>query len=69
MVIVELQVGLQLAGLKEADAPDGKPEAEKDTDWVEPEVRVVLTVAEIELPWVTEPEVGLMEIEKSNGAS
>jgi len=32
---------------------------------VVPEVKVVLTVAETELPGFTEPEVGLTEIEKS----
>ena len=40
MVIVELQEGLQLGWLKEAEAPEGNPEAEKVTDWVVPEIRV-----------------------------
>ncbi|GAI70489.1 unnamed protein product, partial [marine sediment metagenome] len=32
IVMVVEQSGLQLVGLKEAEAPEGKPEAEKETD-------------------------------------
>ena len=50
IVIVEGQVGLQLGGTKEAVAPDGRPEAEKKTDWLVPEIKVASTMAETEPP-------------------
>ena len=37
------QFGLQLPEENEAVAPEGRPEAEKETDWVEPDIKVVLT--------------------------
>lgn len=65
IVVVEEQAGLQLVGEKEAVVPEGRPEAEKETDWLGPEIRPAVTVVEIELPWTTETETGLIERLKS----
>ena len=43
IVIVVVQVGLHDAGENDAVAPDGKPDAEKVTAAVEPDIRVELT--------------------------
>jgi hypothetical protein len=64
-VIVEEAPAVTDAGLKDADAPLGRPEAESATVWALPEVTAVDTVALAELPGVTEAEVGLTEREKS----
>jgi len=56
------------AGLKDAVAPVGRPDAENDTDSAVPEVTAVLTVAVVDPPAVTVPEVGLTESEKSLAA-
>ena len=68
MVRVEVQVGLQDAGEKEAVAPAGRPDAKKATDWVVPDVRVAVTVLVTEEPWVTDLAPPL-EREKSNEAT
>lgn len=49
-VRVDEQVGLQLGEEKEAEALVGRPEAEKETAWVEPEARVAVIVEVPELP-------------------
>src|SRR5438270_465695 len=54
-----------VVGLKDADAALGRPEAERETDWAAPEVTAVLTVVVVAEPAVTEPDVGLSEMEKS----
>jgi hypothetical protein len=53
------------AGESDADAPDGSPLAVRATDWAEPEVTAVATVALVPAPAVTLPAVGLTESEKS----
>lgn len=50
MVRVDVQVGLQDVGEKEAVAPAGRPDAVKDTDWVVPNVRVAVQVLVTEEP-------------------
>jgi hypothetical protein len=52
-------------GLNVAVTPDGRPLAEKATDWADPAVVAVLTVVVAELPAATEPEVGEVATEKS----
>jgi hypothetical protein len=52
-------------GLKEADTPAGRPDAESATVCAEPEVTVVETVVVVDCPAVTVPAVGLSEMEKS----
>jgi hypothetical protein len=44
IVSVELQVGTHDAGEKEAVAPDGRPEAVKETEAAVPETRVAVIV-------------------------
>lgn len=48
MVRIVEQVGLQLPRENEGTAPAGRPETEKETGCVVPEVRVVVTVLD---PW------------------
>ena len=50
MVRVELLVGFTDEGENEAVAPEGRPEAERETDRVVPETRVAVTVLVTELP-------------------
>ena len=50
IVIVEEQVGVHELGLNGAAAPEGRPEVEKVTGCVEPDVRARLTVAAVEPP-------------------
>ena len=58
--------GLQEVAEKEAVAPEGNPEAEKETDWAEPEVKLALIELVTEEPAVTDllPELAS---EKSKG--
>jgi hypothetical protein len=65
MVSVEDPPAATEAGLKPAVAPEGSPVALNATDSVSPPDAVVETVVVTELPWTTEPEAGLVEIEKS----
>jgi len=65
MVMIVVQVGEQEVGEKEAAAPVGRPEAEKETLWVEPERRDAETELVTELPCVTDFDPPL-EREKSN---
>jgi hypothetical protein len=62
------QVGLQVGAEKEAVAPEGNPEAEKETVWLLPEVRFAVMEFEAEEPELTEmlPE---LVTEKSNGGA
>ena len=56
MVSVAEQVGKQLAGEKEAVAPEGSPETPetgKDMDSAVPEIIVAVIVLETDPPWVT----------------
>jgi hypothetical protein len=64
--ITELQLGLQLVGLKLAVMPAGSPLAENATDCAVPAVRVLVTVAVMLLPRYTLPLAGLTETLKSN---
>ena len=50
MVKVEVQVGRQDAGEKDAVAPDGRPEAEKETEAAVPDTRVAVTVLDADWP-------------------
>lgn len=65
MVSVEEPPEVTVAGLNEAVAPDGRPLAERLTDWADPLVVAVDTVAVAEPPGATDPEVGETETEKS----
>ena len=65
IVSVEELPAVTEVGLKVAVAPEGSPDALSDTVCAEPEVTAVETVVVAELPWTTEPEVGLTEMEKS----
>ena len=67
IVNVDVHVGLQLTGLNEQDAPDGRFEQLKLTVCDVPETKVVVTSVLVELPCATLPEVGLTAIEKSKG--
>jgi hypothetical protein len=64
-VSVEEEPAVTEVGLKEADAPDGSPEAVSETVCALPEVTVVEMVEVAEPPGLTEAEAGLAEIEKS----
>jgi hypothetical protein len=68
MVIVLVNVGLPDDRLKLADAPEGKPEAERLTVWVGPLTNETVTVADILLPCWTLPLLGVADTEKSNGS-
>ena len=52
-------------GVKVALAPAGSPVTESATLWDEPLVVAVLTVALVDEPWTTEPELGATLKEKS----
>ena len=65
MVRVDDPPEVTVDGLNEALAPAGRPPAERLTDWAEPLVVVVATVALTEPPGAVEPEVGDTEREKS----
>src|SRR4029453_8313744 len=65
MVIVDEPPEVTDGGLNDALAPPGRPLADRPTVCGLPEVVAVLTVAVIELPAVTVPDVGLTEMEKS----
>jgi len=66
MVKVEEKVGLPDCGLKEAEAPEGRPEAERLTVCVEPLSKVAVIVVEPEEPADTLIPPLLVN-EKSNG--
>jgi len=65
MVRVEVQAGRQGPGEKEAVAPDGRPEAEKETKVAVPETREAVTVSDADCPWTAVLPPAL-ESEKSN---
>jgi hypothetical protein len=62
IVIVEFTVplagGVTGFGLKLAEAPEGKPEAERFTELLKPFMEATVTVVLTELPCVTDPEFG-----------
>jgi hypothetical protein len=66
MVRVEEQLGLQLAEENEAVAPEGRPDTEKETDWLPPEARVALMELVTEEPATTDLSPELAK-EKLNG--
>ena len=49
-----VQVGLQLVVEREASAPLGTPETEKETGWLEPDVKLVPIELETEEPALTD---------------
>ena len=65
IAIVELKLGVPEEGLKLADALDGRPDAVRLTVPPKTPERVTLTVVFVELPCVTDPEVGFMVTVKS----
>jgi hypothetical protein len=69
IVIVELALpfagGVTDEGLKLAVAPEGKPDADSEIVLLKLFREITVTVAVAELPWVTEPDVGLTLKEKS----
>ena len=66
MVSVEDAPEVTEAGLKLAVAPDGRPDADSVTDSADPDVTAVPTDTVAEEPWLTDPDVGDAEIEKSS---
>src|SRR6266576_645166 len=66
MASVEEQVGLHEAGEKDAVAPEGSPESEKETDCELPDAKVAVMELFAEDPAVTEIAPELL-IEKSKG--
>ncbi len=60
------QEGLQDVVEKEAVAPEGRPEAEKETDWLLPELRLAVIEFEAEEPALAETSPELVS-EKSKG--
>jgi hypothetical protein len=64
-VSVEEEPAVTEAGLKDADAPVGRPEALSDTVCALPEVTAVEIVEVADPPGLTEAEAGFAAIEKS----
>ena len=64
-VIVDELPAVTEVGLKLTVTPDGVPEADRLTDWADPVVTAVATVAVVDPPAVTEPEDGDSDTEKS----
>src|SRR6266536_2121291 len=65
MVSVEDAPAVTEPGLNEAEAPEGRPLADRATDSAVPERTEVFTVVVVAEPAVTDPEVGLVAMEKS----
>jgi hypothetical protein len=65
IVRVELKLGVPEDGLKLAVAPKGRPEADKLTALLKPSTEVSETVALVDPPCATDPEVGLTLMMKS----
>jgi hypothetical protein len=65
MVTVELPPAVTVVGLNVTLPPPGTPVVLKVTVWAVPETTAVDAVAVAEAPWVTVPEVGLSDSEKS----
>ncbi|MDH3443457.1 MAG: hypothetical protein OEN50_05990 [Deltaproteobacteria bacterium] len=52
---VREQLGLQEFDVaKEAEAPEGSPDVEKETDWDDPDTRLAVIVLLADWPWVTD---------------
>jgi hypothetical protein len=66
IVSVELHVGVHDVGENAQEAPEGNPEHENNTDCPVPTVKVAVVVVVTEFPCKTDPEVGLVDMEKSN---
>src|SRR2546430_13127409 len=64
-VIVELPPAVTEVGLKLTVIPAGAPDEDRLTGCADPDVTAVVSVAVVEPPTVTEPEVGFVPIEKS----
>ena len=52
MVKVDVPVGVTDDGLKLALAPDGRPDADRETVWAVPPVSVAVMVYVVDPPWV-----------------
>jgi hypothetical protein len=65
IVRTEVKVGVPEGGVKVAVAPDGRPEADKLTVLLKPSIEVSETVALVDPPCTTDPDVGLTSIVKS----
>jgi len=63
--IVELAPAVTDVGLNDTVTPDGAPDADNDTVCALPDVTAVFTVADVELPAVTDPDDGDNDTEKS----
>jgi len=63
---VEVHVGLHEATLKDALAPEGKPEAEKFTDCAGPVVREAVTVVNADSPGEIAAALGFRASENAN---
>jgi hypothetical protein len=64
-VSVDVPAPVMLAGLKDAEAPAGRPLTDRFTVCAEPDVTAVEIVDEPLPPWVTDTVDGLADIEKS----
>lgn len=69
IVRVEEQVGIQEAAEKVAVVPEGRPDAEKATDWAVPEVRLAARLVVTVEPWITDTLTGEAVSEKLNGVA
>jgi hypothetical protein len=65
ILIVEVKLGVPDAGEKVALAPDGRPEVDRLTVFVNPAIEVTETVAVVEPPCMTDAEAGLTDTLKS----
>ena len=50
MVHLLEKVGLPETGLNEAEAPEGRPDRDKDAVWIAPEIRLTVIVLDSEPP-------------------
>src|SRR3954466_15363973 len=65
MVSVEEPPDCTVAGLNDAVAPAGRPDADSEIDWAEPDVVAVLTATWSDCPGWTVPADGFSATEKS----
>jgi len=68
IVSVLVNVGLFEDGLKDAETPEGRPDAERLTCWGDPETKSTVTVAATLPVCCAVPLDGEIEIAKSNGS-
>jgi hypothetical protein len=57
-VRTEVQAGSQEMGTNEDVIPEGRPETENTIPWVFPDVSVVMTVVDADVPWATVMDEG-----------